>query len=72
MFEKNDYEAIINEDYSEQYKIGANLDYKVNETPLKVVGYYHSNIGLDKYLVNENTIKYNLIINNSDLIIINT
>ncbi len=66
---ENDYEAIINEDYSEQYKIGANLDYKVNETPLKVVGYYHSNIGLDKYLVNENTIKYNLIINNSDLIV---
>ncbi len=66
---ENDYEAIINEDYSEQYKIGSNLDYKVNETPLKVVGYYHSNIGLDKYLVNENTIKYNLIINNSDLIV---
>lgn len=66
---ENDYEAIINENYSEQYKIGANLDYKVNETPLKVVGYYHSNIGLDKYLVNENTIKYNLIINNSDLIV---
>lgn len=66
---ESDYEAIINEDYSEQYKIGANLDYKVNETPLKVVGYYHSNIGLDKYLVNENTIKYNLIINNSDLIV---
>lgn len=65
----NDYETIINESYSEQYKIGKTIDYKVNDTPLKVVGYYHSNVGLSKYLVNQNTIKYNLITNNSDLIL---
>lgn len=66
---ENDYETIINENYSEEYKLGKNLDYKVNGTQLKVVGYYHSNTELDKYLVNENTIKYNLITTNSDLVV---
>lgn len=65
----NDYEVIINESFGEQYKIGKTLDYKVNDIPLKVVGYYHSNVGYDKYLVNENTIKYYLIDSKSDLIL---
>lgn len=63
----NDYETIINENLKDTYKIGSFIDEKVNETKLKVVGYYHSNQDLNMYLVNENTIKYNLILTNSDL-----
>ena len=65
----NDYEVIINEEYSEQYSLNKTLEYKVNGVALKVVGYYHSNVGLDKYLVNENVILYDLITSNSDLVI---
>lgn len=61
----NDYEVIINDINSEEYKIGKYIDYKVNDKKLKVVGYYTSNdVSMDKYLVNNNTIKYNNILNN--------
>ncbi len=66
---ENDYEVIINENYSEQHKIGSTIDYKINNTKLKVVGYYHSNTDIEKYLINENTIKYDLITNKSDLVV---
>ncbi|MCI8330623.1 MAG: ABC transporter ATP-binding protein/permease [Bacilli bacterium] len=66
---ENDYEVIINENYSEQHKIGSTIDYKINNNKLKVVGYYHSNTDIEKYLVNENTIKYDLITNKSDLVV---
>lgn len=61
----NDYEVIINEIHSEEYKIGKYLDYKVNDKKLKVVGYYtSSDVSMDYYFVNNNTIKYNNIRNN--------
>lgn len=66
-FPVNDYETIINENLKDAYKIGSLLEEKVNDTKLKVVGYYHSNTDLDLYLVNENTIKYNLILTTDDL-----
>lgn len=60
----NDYEVIINDINSEEYEIGKYVDYKVNDKKLKVVGYYtSSNTSMDKYLVNNNTIKYNNISN---------
>lgn len=60
----NDYEVIINDINSEEYEIGKYVDYKVNDKKLKVVGYYtSSNTSMDKYLVNNNTIKYNNILN---------
>ncbi len=66
----NDYEVIINEIHSEEYKIGKYLDYKVNDNKLKVVGYYtSSNIDIDYYFVNNNTIKYNNIRNNDGFVI---
>ncbi len=68
-FPLNDYETIINENLSEVYKIGDTLEEKVNDTKLKVVGYYHSNTGLSEYLVNEKTIKYNLISKKTDLML---
>lgn len=66
---QNDYETIINENLSETYKIGSNLDEKINDTPLKVVGYYHSNNGLNDYLVTEQTVKYKLISSSENLIL---
>lgn len=61
----NDYEVIINYIHSEEYKIGKYIDYKVNDKKLKVVGYYtSSDSNMDTYLVNNNTIKYNNILNN--------
>lgn len=65
----NDYEVIINEDLKENYKIGSYVEEKVNGNKLKVVGYFHSNTGLNTYLTNENTIKYGLIEKNSDFMI---
>ena len=66
----NDYEVIINEVHSEEYKIGKYLDYKVNDKKLKVVGYYtSSNVNMDYYFVNNNTIKYNNIRNNDGFVI---
>ena len=66
----NDYEVIINEIHSEEYKIGKYLDYKVNDNKLKVVGYYtSSNTDIDYYFVNNNTIKYNNIRNNDGFVI---
>ena len=63
----NDYEVIINENYSDTYKIGKTIDTKVNDNKLKVVGYYKSNVGLDKYLVSPGTIEINLITTKSNV-----
>ena len=64
-----DYEIVINEDLKDLYKIGSYVDDKVNDNKLKVVGYFHSNTGLNSYLTNENTIKYSLILDSSDLMV---
>ncbi len=69
VYPQNDYETIINENYKETFKIGNTVDEKINDNKLKVVGYYHSDTGLDKYLVTENTIKYNLINTKEDIMV---
>lgn len=58
---ENDYEVIVN--ISNRYNMPLNrtIDTKVNDTNLKVVGYYSSPENINYYLVNNNTIKYNLI-----------
>ncbi len=63
----NEYEVIVNENYSDTYKIGKTIDTKVNDNKLKVVGYYKSNVGLDKYLVSPSTIEINLITTKSNV-----
>lgn len=68
-FPVNDYEVLINENLKDTYKIGSDLDLKIAGKTLKVVGYYHSDIDLNDYLVTESTVKYNLITTNSDLIV---
>lgn len=65
----SDYEAIININQKEDYKIGKKLDTKVAGTPLTVVGYYDSPDNYDYILTNENTIKYNNITTLSNYVI---
>lgn len=66
-FPEEDYEVIVNIDNKEQMPLNKTIDVKVNDKKLKVVGYYFSKDGIKDYLVNNNTIKYNLILNSKDI-----
>lgn len=67
-FPTKDYEVIINYQYKDEYKLGKNIDYKVNDKKLKVVGYYTTSYNIDLYLTSINTVKYELITKSSDLV----
>ena len=54
----NDYETLINIDDKEKYKIGKELETKINNTKLKVSGYYTSNKKENTLYVNNNMINY--------------
>ena len=56
-----DYEVIVNIQHENDMKLNKTIKVKVNEKELKVVGYYESKENNDYYLVNNNTIKYDLI-----------
>lgn len=58
---ENDYEVIVNISHRYEMPLNKTISTLVNDTKLKVVGYYESQENLDKYLVNQNTIKYKLI-----------
>ena len=58
---ENDYEVIVNVANKEDIKLNKTIDVKVNGKALTVVGYYESKTNRQDYLVNNNTIKYNLI-----------
>ncbi len=60
-FPENDYEVLINENYKETYPIGKPTKLTVNGQKLIVSGYYKSSDTNDFY-VNENTVKYDLIL----------
>lgn len=64
----NDYEVIVNENYKYEYPLNKEIDTKIGNTKLKVVGYYKSNIE-NSFLVSENTIKNKLIFNSDKFII---
>lgn len=64
----NDYEVIVNENYKYEYPLNKEMDTKIGNTKLKVVGYYKSNETSD-FLVSENTIKNKLIFNSDKFII---
>ena len=64
-----DYEVIINENYQEEYKLNKEIDKKVNDKKLVVVGYYKSQDDINSYFVSGNTMKYNLIDNSKGMII---
>ena len=60
-FPENDYEVIVNKSNSEEMKLNKTINVEINNNPLKVVGYYDSQTNRQDYLVNNNTIKYNVI-----------
>lgn len=66
-FPEADYEVAVNIDLKEQMPLNKTIDVKVNDKKLKVVGYYFSKESRNDYLVNNNTIKYNLIKNSSNI-----
>ena len=57
----NDYEVLVDKDYSKSMKLGSEIKTKVNGHKLKVVGYYTSDKVKGKFFVNNNMIKYRLI-----------
>lgn len=63
------YEVVISEVYKDEYKIGKEIDTKVNKHKLEVVGYYSSSSVPEMYLVNEKTAKYDLIKKKSNITI---
>ena len=65
----NDYEVIVNINNKEEMPINKQINLKVNDIKLTVVGYYYSKNDYNYYFVNNNTIKYNLIRSKSDAMI---
>jgi len=66
---ENDYEVIVNNVNKETMKLNKTISEKVNDTELKVVGYYTSKTDRQDYLVNNNTIKYNTISNSNGFMV---
>lgn len=66
---KNDYEVIVNKSNQDDMKLNEKIKAKVNNTKLKVVGYYDSKSNMQSYLVNNNTVKYNVINKSNGLMI---
>ena len=64
-----DYEVIVNESNQYEMKLNKTIKTKVNGVELKVVGYYTSKTNKQAYLVNNNTVKYNVISQNENLMI---
>ena len=63
----NDYEIIVSEENSFMYPLNKNIDEKINDTKLKVVGYYSSNDNMNYIYTNNNTVKYKIIENNQNI-----
>ena len=64
-FPENDYEVIVNKSNSEEMKINKKINVEVNGKQLTVVGYYDSQTNRQDYLVNNNTVKYDVISKNN-------
>ena len=62
-----DYEVVVNENNKEEMPLNKEIAQKVNDQKLKVVGYYKDKENSDLLLVNNNTIKYNLIKTKSNI-----
>lgn len=65
----NDYETIVNISDKESLPLNKQTEGKINDTKLTVAGYYTSKYDYNYYLVNNNTIKYSLIMNKKGLTI---
>lgn len=62
---ENDYEVIVNKSNQEEMKLNKTIKTEVNGKQLTVVGYYDSRTNKQEYLVNNNTVKYNVISKNN-------
>jgi len=61
------YEVVVNEMNKEEMKIGKEISKKVNGKKLTVVGYYTDKLDRDLMLVNNTTVKYDLIKRTSNI-----
>ena len=66
---ENDYEIIVNESLSSTMKLNRTIDDMINGNNLKVVGYYTSMEDINSYFTTENTIKYKLLSEKSNITI---
>ena len=60
-------EIIVSEENSFMYPLNKTIDEKINDTKLKVVGYYSSNDNMNYIYTNNNTVKYKIIENNQNI-----
>lgn len=65
----SDYETILNENKQFDHPINSSIDSGAKGKKLKVVGYYSDTKGRDLALVNDNTIKLNVISSSSNMIV---
>ena len=63
----NDYEVLVDNDYAKTMKMGTEIKTKVNGHKLRVVGYYTSETVKGKFFVNNNMIKYRLILGQENM-----
>jgi ABC-type antimicrobial peptide transport system permease subunit len=61
------YEVVVNETYAGEMPLKKEIGTKVNGKKLLVVGYYSTKESTDYKLVTEETIKYNLIANSTNI-----
>jgi len=64
---EGDYEVIVNYSNKEEMKLNKEISKSINGHKLKVVGYYVSKDEMNKYFVNSNMIKMQLISNSKDI-----
>lgn len=68
-FPKKDYEVILNSMNEDDIELNEKIKMKVNNKKLKVVGFYDSKTNMQSYLVNNNTVKYDIIRKSNGLMI---
>nr|MBP3258935.1 ABC transporter ATP-binding protein/permease [Bacilli bacterium] len=69
-YPSNDYEVIVRMDREEEMPLNKEINVKINDRKLVVVGYYDTQYNIDYYFVSSNTIKYNLISKTTSLAIV--
>ncbi len=67
---KEDYEILVHEDNSYQMPLEKEIEYKIGDKKLKVVGYYTSSEGYHNYIGSKRTHEYATILDNPDMLIV--
>lgn len=66
---ENDYEIIVNQSNSQNMKLNKTIDDKINGNKLKVVGYYTNKEEINYFFTTENTIKYKMLTEKTNITI---